>query len=298
MRINPNIVPDILSAIQGTQLQEQTALQELATGKRVFLPADDPAASALMVQNQVTSSAVDQYTQSAASLMNMMQTVDSTLSSVVTSATQAISLGTEGANGTLTTAQRQTLSQEVQGIFNSALQAGNLSYNGSYVFGGTASTAPPYTAVSTPPGYTYSGNEGVNHVTVGSGYQVQINLPGDQLFSNSNPGSDLLGSLNQLATALQNGTTTDISSATLQLRSALDYFNQQRAVYDNSMTQISAQESVLSQETVNLKSQANTLVGADITQAATMLAQAQTANSAALSAAAKILPVNLLNYLQ
>jgi len=135
----------------------------------------------------------------------------------------------------------------------------------------------------------------VNTVQIGAGFDLQTNLPGDQLFSNS--GSDLLGSLNQLATALQSGTTTDIANATQQVTAGLNYLTQQRVFYGNAMSQINAQETFLSQETVNLKSQANTLIGADATQAATMLSQAQTANSAVLSAAAKIMPETLLDYL-
>lgn len=296
MRINPNMVPDILAAIQGTQSQETTALEQLSTGKRVNKPSDDPAASAEMVQNQVLSGQVDQYTTDASGVLDMMHTIDSSLSAVVTSVNQAISVGTEGANSTVTTSQRQAMAQQVQGIFASVLNAANLSYNGSYLFGGTASTAAPYAADSTSStGYKYNGNEDVNTVQIGAGFDLQTNLPGDQLFSNS--GSDLLGSLNQLATALQSGTTTDIANATQQVTAGLNYLTQQRVFYGNAMSQINAQETFLSQETVNLKSQANTLIGADATQAATMLSQAQTANSAVLSAAAKIMPETLLDYL-
>ena len=295
MRINPNMVPDILAAIETTQSQETTALAQLASGKRVNQPSDDPAASAEMVQNQVLSSQVDQYTTDASGVLEMMQTIDSSLSSVITSVNQAVSVGMEGANSTITTAQRQAMAQQVQSIFSSVLQTANLSYGGSYVFGGTASTAAPYAAESTPTGYKYNGNEGVNTVQVGAGFDIQTNLPGDQLFSNS--GSDLLGSLNQLAAALQTGTTTDIANATQQVSNGLSYITQQRVFYGNSMSQINSQEAFLSQETVNLKSQENTLIGADASQSATMLSQAQTANSAVLSAAAKIMPETLLNYL-
>ena len=178
----------------------------------------------------------------------------------------------------------------------SVLNTANLSFNGSYLFGGTASTGAPYTADPTSPtGYKYTGNGGVNTAQIGAGFDIQVNLPGDQLFSN--PGTDLLGSLNQLATALQSGTTTAIGNATLQVSAGLNYLAQQRVFYGNAMSQINSQEAFLSQETVNLKSQENTLISADPTQAATMLSQAQTANSATLSAAAKIMPSTLLDYL-
>jgi flagellar hook-associated protein 3 FlgL len=61
---------------------------------------------------------------------------------------------------------------------------------------------------------------------------------------------------------------------------------------------LNSQESYLQQETVSLTSQQNSLIGVDEAQAATELSQAETDNSAALAAAAKVLPNTLLNYLE
>ena len=51
MRVNPNMVPDMLAAIQQSQATLNTALQQVATGKSVSVPSDNPTASAEMVQN-------------------------------------------------------------------------------------------------------------------------------------------------------------------------------------------------------------------------------------------------------
>ena len=72
---------------------------------------------------------------------------------------------------------------------------------------------------------------------------------------------------------------------------------QQRVFYGNAENQLNSQETYLQQETVNLTSQQNSLVGVDEAQAATELSQAETANNAAEAAAAKVLPNTLLNYL-
>jgi flagellin-like hook-associated protein FlgL len=60
---------------------------------------------------------------------------------------------------------------------------------------------------------------------------------------------------------------------------------------------MNSQETYLQQETVSLSSQQTSLVGVNLTQAATELTQAETANSAALAAAAKVLPMTLISYL-
>ncbi len=226
----------------------------------------------------------------------MVQTADSALGSVVSSLTQAVSLGTEGANGTNSAANRQAIAQEVQGIISSVVSQANLSYEGAYVFGGTASTTVPYTASTTSPsGYAYNGNNGVNSVAVGDPLSVQVNVPGSQIFSNSS--SDVLGSLSSLVSALQSGNAASIQTATSAVSSALSYVSQQRVFYGNAESQLNSQETYLQQETVSLTSQQTNLVGVNMAQAATALARAQTANSAALAAAAKVLPTTLLNYL-
>src|SRR5512141_382518 len=101
MRVNRNMVLSVLAAIQRTQAAEEKAIRELSTGKRVNAPSDDPAAASGLVQNQSRLGLVDQYTQNVASLQDMMQMADSSLGDVVTSVTQAISLGVQGGDGTL-----------------------------------------------------------------------------------------------------------------------------------------------------------------------------------------------------
>jgi flagellar hook-associated protein 3 FlgL len=296
MRVDPNMVPNMLAAIQQSEVSLNNALQQVSTGKSVNVPSDNPSAAAGMVQNTIETADVDQYTQNISGVQSMVQTADSALSSVVTSLTQAVSLGTEGANGTSSAANQQAIATQVQGLLSSVVSQANLSYQGSYLFGGTANTTAPYTAdASSPSGYTYNGNNDVNSVQIGDQQSVQVNLPGSQIFSNSSV--NVLGSLSSLVTALQSGNTKAIATATAGVSSALNYVSQQRVIYGNTESQLSSQDTYLQQETVTLASQENSLIGVDEAKAATNLSQAETDNNAALAAAAKVLPDTLLNYL-
>ena len=211
--------------------------------------------------------------------------------------TQAITLGVQGSTGTLSDANRQQIVQNLLGIQSQLVQLANTSVGGSYLFGGTASTAPPYALDSTSPsGVTYNGNSGTNTVQVADGLNLQTNMPGNQLFQNS--AGDVFGSLQQLITALQSGTPAAAGTATNQLRTAFDSLTGQRIFYGNAVNQLTSTQTFLQQEQVTLKSQANNLVGADLTKAATDLTRATTAHDAALAAAAKILPTSLLDYLK
>ncbi|MGB6720813.1 MAG: flagellin [Terracidiphilus sp.] len=296
MRVNPNMVPDILADLQQSQATLNIDLQEVSTGKSVNVPSDNPIASAEMVQNSIETADVDQYTQNVTSVLSTVQSASSVLSSVVTSLTQAVSLGTEGANGTNSPANMSTLAQQVQNILTSVVSDANTSFGGTYLFGGTASTAAPYAADSTAAsGYTYNGNNDSNSVEIGDNLSVQANLPGSQLFSNSS--NSVLGALSSLVSALQSGNSSQISTATSAVSSAINYLSGQQGFYSNAESQLNSQETNLQQDTVTLTTQQTNLIGVDEATAATELSQAETDNSAALAAAAKVLPNTLLNYL-
>lgn len=244
MRVNTNLVPDLLADLAQSQSTLNTALQEVSTGKSVNVPSDNPEASAAMVQNTIETANVDQYTKNVTSELSTVQAADSALSTVVSSLTQAVSLGTQGANGTNSAANLQAIAQQVQGILTGVVSQANASYQGSYLFGGTATNTTPFTAnAASPSGYQYNGNTDQNSVAVGDNLSVQVNLPGSQIFSS--PTADVIGSLSSLVTALQGGSSTAIQTATTAVNTALNYVGQQRVFYANSESQLNSQESYL-----------------------------------------------------
>jgi len=297
MRFNPNLNASVLIDIQNSEQAVQTAFQQVSTGQRVNLPSDDPAASAAYVQLQAQAANVDQYSSNASSVLSQAQTADGVLTSVVSLLNQAITLGTEGANSTTSDSDRQSIATNIQGILSNVVGLANTTFQGISLFGGTVSGKAAFTADSTSPtGYTYNGNTGVNSISVGSSLSVQANIPGSTLFTNSS--ASVLGALSNLASALQAGNTSTIAIATTDVTSALQYVTAQHAVYGNTINQLTAQETYLSQETVTLTSRENSLVGIDAATAAENLTNAETSNSAVLAAAAKVIQNSLLNYLQ
>jgi len=297
MRVNPNFAPNILNDVWQTLAAEQTALEHLSTGRRVNLPSDDPVAFAADISNQAEQGQIDQYLQNTTSLEGLFQTADSTLSSAVTSLNQAISIGTQGANGTQSLQDQQALGLQVQAILAQMVQLGNTSYQGNYIFAGTATTTKPFVLdPSQASGVIYNGNSGTNSVQIADGRSLQTNVPGSQIFLGSS--SNVMQSLQQLATALNSGDTSAIGTATNAVNTALGYVSQQRVFYGSAVQALNSNQSFLQQEEVNLQSQETSLVGADMAKAATDLTQATTAHDAALAALGKVIPTSLLDYLR
>lgn len=297
MRVNPSLNASVITEIQQSEQNLQSAFLQVSTGQKINQPSDNPAAAAALVQLQSQQANVDQYTTNTSSALSQAQIADSVLTSVVGLLNQAITLGTEGANSTSSATNRQTIATNIQGILSNIIGLANTTFQGVSLFGGTVGGQAAFTADSTSPtGYTYNGNTGVNQISVGDSLTVQANIPGSTLFTNSS--ASVLGALSNLSTALTSGTSANIGQATTEITSALNFVTSQHAVYGNTINQLNSQETYLSQEKVTLSSRVDSLIGIDAATAAENLTQAEASNSAVLAAAAKVIQNNLLNYLK
>lgn len=294
MRVNPDPYPDLLAAVAETQQQINTDEQQIASGQSVNVPSDNPAAAAELVQNAGQTSQADQFQRSIGSVQGEIQNADSTLSSVTASLQQAITLGVEGANGTVNAADREAIATQVQGIQSQLLSLANLTYQGNYVFAGTATQTTPYMLdPSSSSGVTYAGNSGVNTVTLGSQFSLQTNLPGSQLFSAS--GTDMFQSIQDLITSLQSG--TGIGAAVAEVGNAYNYVSAQSVFYGNALNQLNTQQTYLSSETTQLAQQQNTVGGADLSAVISNLTSSQTSLQATLEAIGQTSQIDLFDYL-
>lgn len=296
MRVDPNMSNFVNAGISNTSQALNTAVQQLSSGLSVSAPSDNPYAAAANALSLASSSNVDRYTKNADTVLNQVQVADSTLSSVVGQLTHAISLGTEGADSSMNATDRTAVVTQLQGVLQQVVSLANTKYNGNNLFAGTSTTASAFVAdAASSTGYTYQGDSGVNQSAIGDRLSVATNVPGNQIFTSGN--GNALASLAQLITAVRAGDASGAATAISGINAALSQVSQQRAVYAGTATQINAQESYLSQESITLTSQQQSLTGVDTTTAIQNLTQAQTAHTALLAAAAKLLPTSLLNYL-
>ena len=295
IRLDPNLLPSLLAAIQQDQQNLNTATQQLASGRRVNQLSDDPSAVAALVLNHNQAGQDDQFLQNISSLQTRLQVSDSTLSDVVTALTRAISIGTEGANGTLSAGDRQAIAGEVQGITSQLLGLANTQNQGTYIFAGTAVNTRPFTLNTATNTVTYNGNNNTTSVQLSNGNSINTSVPGSQLFTNG-AGNDF-SALQNLTSALLSG--NNIGQAVVQLNSALTQVGVQRVFYGNALNQINLSDNFLNQDKINLSSQENALVAVDPAKAASNLVQAQVADQSALSATGRILSLpTLLDFLK
>lgn len=283
MRVDPNYISNLASSLDQTQAAEQQLTAELSSGVRVTSLSTDPVASGenVLLLNQMQQD--DSFTQSSSLVTGQLQVADSALGSVVSQLTKAISLATSANNGTMNSSDVQSIASQLSGILDEVQSLANTSYQSQYIFSGSqTSTAPFSTSNASSPAITsYVGDENVNYLETPNGQKIQLNVPGDQIFSATGTNS-VFGALNSLIADYSSGNTNTAQavSDTAALSTALNYVSQQRVTIDNSITQLTAATDAVSSEKTQLTSAQTNLMQADVAQISTQLSLSETQQTA------------------
>jgi flagellar hook-associated protein 3 FlgL len=283
MRVDPFYVTNLSSALDQTQSTQQQLTQELSSGLRVTTIGGDSVAAAqnIGLLNQIQKD--DSYTQTTSLAEGLLQVTDSTLGSVVAQLNSALSLATQGNNGTLNANDLKAISNQISGLRDEVLSLANTSYQGQYIFGGSQTGSAPFTlnSTSTPAVVTYSGDSDVNTLVAPNGQTTTLNLPGDQIFTSAT--ANVLGTLNNLVADYAGGGSSAGVVDTAALTDAINFVGQQRVTLDNSINRLSAASAAASTEATQLTAVQTNLMQADVPAVSTQLSLAQSQQTALIS---------------
>ncbi|HUN90338.1 MAG TPA: flagellar hook-associated protein FlgL [Terriglobales bacterium] len=294
MRVNPDLRSALLASLNRVDANQQTLLNQISSGVRIQTPADDPAGAASLVEVQAEDAATEQYVASTNVLESQMQAADSALNSVGEALNRALSLGAQGGDGTLSDSNRSAIGNELGGIKDQLLQLGNSSFQGKYLFAGTAVSTTPYVSDATSPtGISYRGNDAANQVEIGQNYWIQSNVPGSSIFGDGSDG--IFKAISDLITAVQNN--SGVNAATTEIGTMIGQVSSARVQYGNAMNQLTSSQGMLNNDHVQLQQQINNLSATDIAKAASDLATVQNQRSALFNVIAKTNSDSLFNYL-
>jgi flagellar hook-associated protein 3 FlgL len=289
MRIDPNFVQGLVSAVNQTQANEQTYTNEISTGVSVNSLSDNPAAAAQDYLLRSEISVNDSFVQGASTLESQMQVTDTALGSVVTQLTSAISLATEGNNGTMDASNVQSITNQLSGIQNEILSLANTSYQGQYVFGGSRSQTAPFSlnTGTTPATVNYNGDGDIIYSVTPNGQKIQVNLPGDQVLGSGSTG--VLASLSAVIHDLNTGAgASTVASDIANLSGSLQTVSNQRVILDNGLKNLQSTSTYAQSQTTQLQSAEDAVVQTNTAQVATELSQSETQYTSLLDVIASI----------
>src|SRR5690554_1275974 len=156
--------------------------QQIATGRRVVNPSDDPQASSRALAVSQSKAVTEQYADSRISARNSLSQVESVLNSISDAIASAKTLLVQGASDTLSDADRQSVAAELNGIYETLIgQANATDGNGRYIFGGYKDADTPF--VRTNAGIEYQGDDNIRQQRIDATRLMDVSENGESIFS-------------------------------------------------------------------------------------------------------------------
>jgi flagellar hook-associated protein 3 FlgL len=182
MRISSGSVFDTNVAMLN---QQQTTLlhtnQQVSSGRRMQTPADDPAASANVLQVAQADGSNTQYTTNRNAAKSSIGLTEAILQSVTTVIHDAKEMAVEAGNGALSPDDRKSISTALQGRLDEMIALANSTDGtGNYLFSGFQGKTIPF--INTAAGVQYMGDDGQRKVQVSSSRQMPISDSGADIF--------------------------------------------------------------------------------------------------------------------
>lgn len=161
-----------LNSMLDRQVELSRSQQQLASGKRILAPSDDPIASAMLVDISQSLSIYEQYNRNAGYAEMRLRHSESTLGSVTNALHRARELAIQGNNGTYSAEQRKDIAAEVRQLLDEVLTLANATDdNGNYMFAGSRINRKPFEQTFPGQGiestFTYQGDQLQRRLQVG-----------------------------------------------------------------------------------------------------------------------------------
>lgn len=180
-----------LTDVQSGLFRYSQLQQEVASGRRVNRPSDDPAAALRILPLRSDIRDLGQLSDNVLLARETLNTSTGALEDASTVMQRVRELTTQAANGTLSGNDRKSIAAEVDQLLDQILGIANSRRGDRYLFGGTANGSPPF-SLETTNGRTrpiYNGNRDSLSIDVAPGVETALNVPGDSIFMQRDRGA-------------------------------------------------------------------------------------------------------------
>jgi len=313
MRITNRMIVDNAILNISDNLEKINKLQnQVSTGKQFQNASEDPVRASLSLSLRSNLRTVDSYVETTDSTNDWMNATDYAFSQMEDIANRATTLVQRGLNETISDSDRATtLGTEMQTLVNQAVESGNTSQNGQYIFSGYQINTKPFVVEKdltqptfddqfgnlavAPQKVTYKGDQGSMQRSLGPDQTVTLNVRGDQAVQ---------GFLQNLQTASEALIKKPYDSASLQtalagLQSSLSTMDQYRTSNGARLRQVESAADFLDQVKIETKSLLTKKEDANVAEGIALLAGQKTTYQAVLEVSQRaISALSLFDYLK
>jgi flagellar hook-associated protein 3 FlgL len=311
MRVTANTFPDsLVSQLNQLAIRQNRLQQQAATGQRIHLPDDDPAAMRRVLDLQADARTTSQYLRNISRHQELATASFSSIKALGNVVDRAGEIATL-ADGLKSPEELSAYASEVNQLIQQAAQVLNTRNRGDYLFSGTRADQAPFAVTLDASGLVtavaYHGNTSLAESEIGSGITLSAQTLGANttgagprgLATDSRTGADLFNHLISLRDNLLAGDAAAIASTNrAQLAADEDNIIYHMGTSGAVQARLETAATLMRKRGETLENLVSKEADADLSETLVRLGQVQTAYQAALQSGGSILGRSLLDFLR
>lgn len=143
MRVTNNMLINNMVGYINKNLNRMSKYQyQLATGKKISVPSDDPVVAARALKLRTDLAEVQQYKRNVEDAISWMEITEDTIDKLGDVIQRARELAVDASNGTKTPEDLQKVKEEILQLREQIIHIANTTYAGRYIFSGFSTNKP------------------------------------------------------------------------------------------------------------------------------------------------------------
>jgi flagellar hook-associated protein 3 FlgL len=289
-----------VSAILDNQAKLSKTELQLATGRRLVTPSDDPSTSGRLLDLESVLRQTERYQQNSKVAQSRLELQENTLANATNVMQSVRELVVRGLNDTVSDTDRDAIAQEIRQRLDELLALANTQDStGEYIFSGYyAGTTDPFVDGGSGT-YTYGGDQGQRSVEIGPGREVAVNDHGQDVFMNiAASGGGVQSAFKALYdTAVAMESNAPVGSALTDIDAAMNNFLEFRAKAGSRIKAIESQIGINDSVKLQIEQTKSTLGDVDYAEAVSRMNQELLALQASQQAFVRFQNLSLFNFL-
>lgn len=306
MRITNNMLINNMVNYIGNNLTRMNRYQsQLATGKKIQVPSDDPVVAARALKLRTDVAEIEQYQRNLKDARSWMDITESALNDMGEIFQRAKELAVASDGGAESEEDLQATAKEIRQLRTQLINLGNSTYAGRYVFSGYKTDKA---FLNENGSFAIAVDNAVENIKyeIGTGDDININVVGGDLFNNGNnvavgdigTTGKFVQDMTDLVNALESADYDAISGTVSELAEDMDNLLRVRADVGARVNRLELTTNRMQNDNANFTKLMSDNENVDMTDTIMNLKNEENVYRASLAGGARIIMPSLIDFLR
>jgi flagellar hook-associated protein 3 FlgL len=296
------LINNMMQSLSSNLLRTQKYFNQLATGKKISLPSDDPIVASKALKLRTDVSEIAQYKRNTDDATAWMDITEATMRQMTELVHRMKEITNQAANGTNTDEDLLKIREEASELRSQLISLGNATYAGRYIFSGYKTDMPLLNDDGT---YNINvDNSEQIRFEIGIGDDININVPGSDLFNRTIAGataggkSEFVDTFDKVISAMESDDKDQLTALLADLDDELGNLLRVRAGLGARMNRVELTANRLEDDNVNFTKLMSKNEDVDIAESIMRLQNEENVYRASLATGARVIQPSLVDFLK